>query len=238
MLPASSVSDLSDDQPVTDRDRDRVFRRGTTQLGDSELLAMVLGSGNQVSPAATAAAHQLTRNIGNVAEISRAAPRELVPLVGTARAARVAAAFELGRRAVSLRSHRATIGSAEDVFRLAAPRMHGLAQELFLVVGLDIRNGLLDVMEIARGTAIGVEVHPREVFRPLIRMAAAGGVLAHNHPSGDPTPSSEDLELTRRMREVGLLLGIPVIDHVVIAQNGYRSIMEWAGTDFDGIGTA
>jgi DNA repair protein RadC len=89
-------------------------------------------------------------------------------------------------------------------------------------------------MEIARGTAIGVEVHPREVFRPLIRMAAAGGVLAHNHPSGDPTPSSEDLELTRRMREVGMLLGIPVIDHVVIAQNGFRSIMEWAGTDFDG----
>ena len=90
----------------------------------------------------------------------------------------------------------------------------------------------------SRGTAIGVEVHPREVFRPLIRMAAAGGVLAHNHPSGDPTPSSEDLELTRRMREVGQLLGIPIIDHVVVAQNGYRSIAEWAGPELEGVDAA
>ena len=230
---ADSDSDSDSDKLIAER-----FRRSTAALADSELLAIVLGGGTRPSSAALAAADQLARGIGNVAEISRASPRELSPLVGAARAARVAAAFELGRRTVQLRMHRQSIGNAEDIYRLAAPRMHGHAQELFLVVGLDIRNGLLDVTEIARGTAIGVEVHPREEFRPLIRMSAAGGVLAHNHPSGDPTPSNEDLELTRRMREAGQLLGIPIIDHVVIAQNGYRSIMEWAGTDFEGIGTS
>jgi len=227
----AAVDLVSDsDKPTVERTRDRVWRRGTTALGDDELLAMVLGPGARSQPANAAA---LLRSIGSVAELSRATPRELVPLVGTSRAARVAAAFELGRRAIQATLHRESVGRPEDVYRIAAPRMLGLAQEIFLVVGVDIRNGLLDVVEVARGTAIGVEVHPREVFRPLIRMSAAGGVLVHNHPSGDPTPSPEDLDLTRRLRAVGQLLGIPIIDHVVIAQQGFRSIAEWLGSDFD-----
>jgi len=99
------------------------------------------------------------------------------------------------------------------------------------VIGVDIRNGLLDIVEVARGSVAGVEVHPREVFRPLIRMAAAGGVLVHNHPSGDPTPSPEDVALTRRLRQVGELLGVPIIDHVVTGDNAFRSVDEWMGTD-------
>jgi DNA repair protein RadC len=117
------------------------------------------------------------------------------------------------------------------VFRLIQPRVAGLSQELFFVIGVDIRNGLLDVIEIARGSVHGVEVHPREVFRPLVRMAAAGAVLAHNHPTGDPTPSSQDIDLTRRLRDVGNLLGIPIVDHVVIGDTTYRSIAEWLGTE-------
>jgi DNA repair protein RadC len=225
------------DKPAVERTRDRVWRRGTTALGDDELLAMVLGPGARSQPA-NAAALQLVQSVGSVVELSRATPRELAPLVGTSRAARVAAAFELGRRAVQATLYRASVGRPEDVYRVAAPRMLGLSQEIFLVVGVDIRNGLLDVVEVARGTAIGVEVHPREVFRPLIRMSAAGGVLVHNHPSGDPTPSPEDIDLTRRLRAVGQLLGIPIIDHVVIAQHGFRSIAEWLGAAFDGGGDA
>lgn len=233
MQPAAILLDPSTDpaNPRVARRRDGTWRRGPQSLTDDELLAVVLGP-NARKPA-NVAAHELVRNVGNVAEISRATPRELSPLVGTSRAARVACAFELGRRAVQLTFYRESVGRPEDIYRLAAPRMVGLAQEIFLVVGVDIRNGLLDVIEIARGTAIGVEVHPREVFRPLIRMNAAGGVLVHNHPSGDPTPSAEDLHLTRRMREIGHLLGIPIIDHVVVAQHGYRSIAEHLGTDFN-----
>ena len=100
------------------------------------------------------------------------------------------------------------------------------------MLGVDIRNGLLDVVEIARGTVHSVEVHPREVFRPLIRMAAAGAVVVHNHPSGDPTPSSHDLDLTRRLRAAGELIGIPVIDHVIVGADSFRSVVEWLGPEF------
>ena len=191
---------------------------------------MVLGP-ERKRPALTVAT-ELVRSAGGLAGLSRSTPRELaqVPGVGVTRAARIAAAFELGRRAVTAAAHRSPLGSAEDVYRIVSPRVAGLAQELFFVVGLDIRNGLVDVVEVARGTVIGVEVHPREVFRPLIRMAAAGGVLVHNHPSGDPTPSTEDITLTHRMREAGMLMGLPIIDHVVIGHSSYRSIAEWTGT--------
>jgi len=124
------------------------------------------------------------------------------------------------------------VGRAEDVYDLVAARVAGIAQEVFIVIGVDIRNGLLDIVEVARGTVLGVEVHPREVFRPLVKMAAAGGVLVHNHPSGEPTPSSDDLALTRRLREAGALIGIPIIDHVVIGDRNYRSIAEHLGTEF------
>jgi len=217
-----------------ERPRERVWRRGTTTVGDDELLAMILGAGVRDRPALAVAA-ELVRVSGGVAALSRASPRELAQVtgVGAARATRVAAAFELGRRAVEVAQHRETIGRPEDVYRVVAPRVAGLTQEVFIAIGVDIRNGLLDVVEVARGSVSGVEVHPREVFRPLIRMAAAGGVLVHNHPSGDPTPSHEDIELTRRLREVGSLLGIPIIDHVVVGDRSFRSIGEWMGADLE-----
>jgi len=93
-------------------------------------------------------------------------------------------------------------------------------------IGLDIRNGMLDIVEVARGTVHGVEVHPREVFRPLIRMAAAGAVVAHNHPSGDPTPSTDDLLLTTRMVNAGDIMGIDVVDHLILADQRYFSLVE------------
>lgn len=216
-----------------ERPRERLWRTGTDALGDDELLGMVLGTGVKHRPAREIAAELLSSS-GGVGGLSRASPRELAQIagVGTARAARVTAAFELGRRAVDAIHHRETVGRAEDVYRCVAPRVAGLAQEVFIVLGVDIRNGLLDIVEVARGSVAGVEVHPREVFRPLVRMAAAGGVLVHNHPSGDATPSAEDIELTRRLREVGRLIGIPIIDHVVIGDRSYRSIAEWMGTEF------
>lgn len=216
-----------------ERPRERLLRCGTGELGDEELLALILGTGIRHHPARDVAL-ELVRSAGGVGPLSRSSARELAQTtgIGSARAARVAAAFELGRRAVDAVQHRETLGRAEDVFRVVAPRVAGLTQEVFISIGVDIRNGLLDVVEVARGSVAGVEVHPREVFRPLIRMAAAGGVLVHNHPSGDPTPSPEDLELTRRLREVGRVLGLPIIDHVVIGDNSFRSIAEWMGTEF------
>ena len=128
--------------------------------------------------------------------------------------------------------HRRRLGGAGDVYHCVASRLAGVSQELFFVIGVDIRNGVLDVVEVARGSIAHVEVHPREVFRPLVRMAAAGGVVVHNHPSGDPTPSRQDCELTRQLCDAGRVLGIPIIDHVVIGGRSFRSIAEWMGVDF------
>ena len=215
-----------------DRPRERLWHRGLTSIGDEELLAILLGTGVRAHSARDIAA-ELVRASGGVVAVSRASPRELAQVigVGAARAARVAAAFELGRRAMEVEQRRDNLGSPEDVYRILGPRLAGLQQEVFLAIGVDIRNGLLDIVEVARGTVHGVEVHPREVFRPLIRMAAAGAVLVHNHPTGDPTPSAEDVALTQRLRAVGELLGIPIVDHVVIADRGFRSIAEWCGVD-------
>jgi len=218
---------------LTDKPRERLLRCGAHALGDAELLALLLGTGVRDHPVLSVAG-DLVQAIGGVAALSRASPHELSQIIGVgrARAARIAAAFELGRRAVEINHHRRTLGDAADVYRCIAPRLVGVPQEVVFAIGVDVRNGLLDVVEIARGGVAHVEVHPREVFRPLIRMAAAGGVLVHNHPSGDPTPSRADRELTRRMREVGRVLGIPIIDHIVIGDGSFRSLAEWMGTDF------
>jgi DNA repair protein RadC len=210
-----------------------LWRCGTRTLGDAELLAVMLGSGMRDRPVLSVAA-ELVQATGGIVSLSRASPHELAQIngIGQARAACVAAAFELGRRAMEVVHHRSLLGHAEDVYRCVAPRIAGLTQEVLIAIGVDVRNGLLDIVEVARGGIAHVEVHPREVFRPLIRMAAAGGVLVHNHPSGDPTPSREDCELTVRMRDIGRMLGIPIIDHVVIADGTFRSIAEWMGTEF------
>jgi DNA repair protein RadC len=219
---------------VLERPRERLLRTGTITLGDEELLALLIGVGVRERPAIEVAA-DLMHRCGDVIGISRASPRELALIngIGFAGAARIAAAFELGRRVVDRVHHRHSLVRPEDVYRMLAPRFAGLTQELFVAVGMDIRNGLLDAVEVARGSLASVEVHPREVFRPLVRMAAAGAVLVHNHPTGDPTPSREDVELTRRLRQVGRLMGIPIVDHVIIGDRRYCSICEWLGTAVD-----
>ncbi len=215
-----------------DRPRERLLSRGAEAISEEDLLTILLGSGMRARPARMVAG-ELAREAGGLIALSRASPRELAQVagVGAARAARVAAAFELGRRAIAAEQLRDPLANAEDVLRLVGTRLAGLQQEVFIAIGVDIRNGVLDIVEVARGSVHAVEVHPREVFRPLVRMAAAGVVLVHNHPSGDPTPSFDDIELTRRLRAVGELVGIPVVDHVVIAGSRFRSIAEWCGVE-------
>jgi DNA repair protein RadC len=218
---------------LSDRPRERLWRCGPQSLNDADLIALVLGTGVRERPVLEVAG-ELLRATGGIAALSRSSPHELAQHtgIGPANAARLAAAFEIGRRAVELVRFRRVLRSAADVYRAVAPRLAGVSQEVLFVIGVDVRNALLEIVEVARGSVAHVDAHPREVFRPLIRMAAAGGLLVHNHPSGDPTPSCVDRELTHRMRESGRLLGIPVIDHVVIGDRSFRSLAEWMGTDF------
>ncbi len=117
-----------------------------------------------------------------------------------------------------------------DVQEILAAQCRGLEQECFWVLAVNSRNQLIGFEMIAKGTAASVEVHPRDVFRYAIRINAVGIIVAHNHPSGDPTPSPEDILLTRRLMDVGKIVGVPVVDHVVICSSGsHRSIIECVG---------
>jgi DNA repair protein RadC len=206
--------------------RELLLSHGGDRMSTDELIAILLGTR---SPEL---ARALLAHCGGIEQLARASPRELATVggIGIARATRLAAAFHLGRRAAAARAPGAALVSAVDVFERLHPRIAGLVQEVFVVLALDVRNVVLEEIEVARGCLTGVEVHPREVFRPLIRCAAASAIVAHNHPSGDPRPSPEDVALTARLRNVGELVGIPLLDHVIVTAGGFESMADrgWA----------
>jgi DNA repair protein RadC len=173
-----------------------------------------------------AAARLLERDL---VELARLHPAELVAEYGlaVASARRIEAAFSLGRALDhARRPARPSLRSPRAVFELLEPRVRGLEQETFWSLLLDGKQRLRRVVPISSGTLTASLVHPREVFRAAIREAAAALVVAHNHPSGDPEPSAEDLAVTERLRQAGEVLGIPLQDHVVIGDGGYVSLRE------------
>jgi DNA repair protein RadC len=196
------------------RPRERLASCGAAGLSDAELLAILLGSGMSGRNVLEVAQAVLGR-AGGLSGLAQASERELRAHdgVGQARASLIQAALELGRRSVGARPKRGRRLAAAD-------------DEEFWAVALDVRHRVQGESCLARGSLTGVEVHPRDVFRPLIRTAAAAVIFCHNHPSGDPTPSRQDLELTARLREVGELCGIAVLDHVVVGWEGFTSLAE------------
>ena len=213
--------------------RERLRARGAEALSAAELIALLLRTGARGRDAVDVARTLLAR-CGGLDRLECAPPCELatVPGVGAAKAASLAAAFELGRRcATSHLPEGAALRSPEDVFRRFALRLRRLAQERFLVVLLDGRHRVVGEEVISQGTLTASLVHPREVFRPALRASAAALILVHNHPSGDPTPSAEDRAVTSRLAEAGEILGIRVLDHVVVAERGYVSLREEGSLD-------
>jgi DNA repair protein RadC len=213
-----------------ERPRERLLRYGGDPLSSEELIALILGTGAR-GRSALEVARSLLKETGGLVDLARADLRELAQVrgIGTARAARLVAAFQLGRRALAQPAERVVLREPEDVYEYLRPRMQGMTQEVFVVLALDARNSVVGDMEVARGSLTGVEVHPREVFRALVRQAAAAAVVAHNHPSGDSHPSPEDLSLTRRLQMAGEILGIPILDHVIIGRDDFTSVADLAG---------
>jgi DNA repair protein RadC len=215
-----------------DRPRERLAAYGPDALADGELLAILLGSGRPGENVVELAQRVLAR-MGGLRELALARESELcrLPGVGPARASMISAALALGRRAVGSRPRPGRrLGAAGDVWTHYRARLAAAPIEEFWVLALDVRHRLQFELCAARGSLTGVEVHPRDVFRPLIRAAAAAVIFCHNHPSGDPTPSRQDIDLTTRLREVGDLCGITVLDHVVVAAEGFTSLADrgWA----------
>jgi DNA repair protein RadC len=214
--------------PTSDRPREKLDRLGPSGLGDNELLAIVIGSGSR-GRGALDLANAVLAGFAGLPGLTRASHDELrrVPGVGPARSAQILAAVELGRRTL-LRSAptRRRVASARDAALVLIPEFGAARVEQFGVMLLDTKHHLVKTTLVSIGTLDSSVAHPREIFRAAASAAAAAVVLFHNHPSGDPTPSQDDVALTRRMTAAGEIMGIPVVDHVILADTRYFSFRD------------
>jgi DNA repair protein RadC len=209
--------------------RERLGRLGPGALSEAELLGLVLAAGRIAPQRALAVACSLLEQFGGMAKLLTVGTAELTrqPGIGVARAASLLAIAEIARRLEATPLERgALVQSSADVHRHFGPLLAAERRELFLALLLDTKNRVLAPVRISEGSLAASLVHPREAFRPALREAAAAVIFVHNHPSGDPTPSREDELITDRLRQAGTLLGIPVLDHIVVARHSYHSFAD------------
>src|SRR5262245_51383190 len=210
--------------PDGDRPRERLWSLGPSALTLSELLAILLGTGSGGTSALDVAAGLLEVSEGSLRRLAARPGAELMktPGVGPTKAARLLAELA-ARLAQESRPAQLRIREPEDVVRLLATRLRDLPVEEFHLLALDSQSQVLRDVLITRGLLNSSQVHPREVFRAAIAEAAAGVIVVHNHPSGDPTPSAEDRAVTKQLVEAGRLLDLPVYDHVIVAGDRFTS---------------
>lgn len=208
-----------------ERPRDRIYEPGPSALTDAELLGILLGTGGR-GLTAQQTAEELLQRFDGVGGLGRAHVTDLRDErgVGVAKAAVIAAAMELGRRSMAPGAERPRLKYAVDVDRHYRHRLAHLHNEVFHVACLDVRNRLVRDARVAQGGFASCAILPREIFAPAIREGCVGIVLVHNHPSGESEPSNDDLALTARLVHAGEVLGIKVLDHVIIAANGFTSL--------------
>jgi DNA repair protein RadC len=210
-----------------DRPRERLFIDGPSALSDADLVALLLNTGARGENALTLAA-KLLQTFGGVRGLGQVSPRELESQRGvhTAKAARVLAAFELGRRASVLKGNCVTVNCAADIEQWANAALVPLAHEEVWLLCLDAKNQLLARHRIGIGGLHGCALTPKDVLRPAIRDGASAIVLVHNHPSGDPAPSASDVQMTQVVASAARIVGLQLLDHVVVAAGGYASLYE------------
>jgi DNA repair protein RadC len=226
MAPYQSIKDW----PAEDRPREKLLAQGPQSLSDTELLAIILRNGNaSTGESAIDHARLLLGRFGGLKGMDEAAPSELgkVKGIGPAKVAQIKAALELARR---IGNHKwqpgQSLRSSEDVFRHFRDDLEKEKREFFYVILLNNKNRKIRDVKISEGSLTASLVHPREVYNPVIRESAAAVIFVHNHPSGDPAPSPEDIEITRRLKEVGDVMGVRVLDHVVIGHDRYFSFSD------------
>ena len=220
--------------PPAERPRERLALRGAGGLSAAELIALLWGSGTRGVSAIDLAAGALARHEG-LAGLALASELELaaLPGVGTARAAQLTAAFELGRRLLAdWPSGRWTIRSPADVADRLVLQMGRLEREELRVVLLNTKNVVLRIVTVYQGNVSASLVRVGELFRDAVRLNASGVILVHNHPSGDPTPSPDDLHLTAEALAAGRLLDVDLLDHLVIGHDAFVSLRD-RGVGFD-----
>jgi len=215
--------------PLEDRPEHRLFSLGAKSLSDCELLAILIGSTGKRGISAAQKARVLLSASGGLGSLCRLDVHQIARMQGAGRsvAARVSAVMELGIRAGERRrTPRERFRSSRDIHEAYGHRLAHMVQEIFLVVVLDNAHRPVREVCVARGGLNSCSVEPRDVFRPAVHSSGASVLLMHNHPSGDPTPSRDDVEISRRLADAGRVIGISVLDHVIIGSEGYSSLRD------------
>ena len=215
------------DLPKSERPRERLQKFGAETLSAQELLALILGRGI-AGESVMVTTQRLLSTFGNIKAISEASLEELSEVrgIGLAKAAQIKAAFELAKRSDEAIEEKILIKSSEDVAKLVRPKLKDKKKEYFLILSLDSRNNLIKTSEISTGGLNANIVHPREIFKEAIQSLANSVVLIHNHPSGDATPSKDDIEITKQLMDAGEMIGITILDHIVIGNQDYKSMKD------------
>jgi DNA repair protein RadC len=211
-----------------DRPREKLWQHGASALGDNELVALVIAHGGRHG-SALALANALLAAYDGLHGLSRCTCDDLAHLagIGPSRAAQIVAALELGRRTLThAPAERIQLGSPNAAALYLLPRFGGRALEQFGLILLDTKHRVIRTTVLASGTQNTSHVEPRDVFREAARAGAAAIVVFHTHPSGDPTPSPDDVELTHRLVSAGVIMGIDVVDHIVLGDVRYCSFKE------------
>ncbi len=215
------------DLPLNERPRERLLKLGIEALSAQEILALILGRGIK-GESVMMTAQNLLSKFGNLENIAAASVIELAEVkgIGPAKAAQIKAAFELSKRLENSFNDRPKerVKSPQDVIKSVRNKLKGKKKEHFLVLSLDTRNHLITTQTVSIGSLDSSIVHPREVFKEAISSSAASVIFIHNHPSGDPTPSEDDIKLTRRLVEAGDLIGIEVLDHIIVCDKDHISM--------------
>ena len=215
------------DLPTSERPRERLQKLGAEALSAQEILALILGRGI-AGESVIVTAQRLLGEFGSLKGVAAASLEQLshVKGIGLAKAAQIKAAFELSSRVdgYSEAGRRPPLKTPDDVAGLVRSRLKGKKKEYFLALLLDTRNRLIKAAEISVGSLDSSIVHPREVFKEAISASAAAVIFVHNHPSGDPEASEDDVNLTKRLAEAGEVVGIEVLDHIIIGDNKYTSL--------------
>jgi DNA repair protein RadC len=214
--------------PLEDRPRERLYHVGATDVSFQELLSVLLGRGSK-DAGVLFLAYRLIERYGDIVSLGRADLDDLMntPGIGFARACRIVAAFELGKRFTRVSGTRgAPIRGPGEVASLFMDEMRHYDREHFKAALLNTKNQILRIVTISIGSLNASIVHPREIFKPAISASAASIILVHNHPTGDPSPSKEDVEFTRRFAKCGDLMGIQLLDHIIIGSGRYHSLKE------------
>lgn len=217
--------------PSDERPRERLLKFGASGLSNAQLLAIILRTGGRNTSAIGLARELITRFNGlKGMDDAGAAEFSSIKGMGGAKTAQVKAAFELGRRLLQnngdAASQKPSFKNSREVFEYYMPGFYGLKKERFLCVLLDSKNRIFKETVVSEGTLTSSLVHPREVFRDAIKESAASVLFIHNHPSGDATPSRDDINITKRLVETGKIVGINVLDHIIISDGTYLSLME------------